>query len=78
MKSFKQLSEELNEISTRMLSKYVKLEPKAQAQGAVGELKGDKKLTDKADKHLKNISKVKSKLDTMKPAHESEDLDTEE
>lgn len=77
MKTFKQLKEEIvSEISTRSMSKYVKLaEPKAKAQGAVGELTNDQKKQDKANKRLAIVSKTKDKLDCMKPAYESTEED---
>jgi hypothetical protein len=71
MKTFKQL---ISEISTRSMSKYVKLaEPNAKAQGAIGSLTNDQEKQNKADKRLKQVSKVKNKLDTIKPAYESEE-----
>jgi hypothetical protein len=75
MKTFKQLKEEIvSEISTRSMSKYVKLaEPEAKRTGAVGELTGDSSKTDKANKRLSIVSKTKSKLNSIKPAYESTD-----
>lgn len=71
MKTFSQL---VFEISTRSMSKYVKLaEPNAKAQGAIGDLTNNQEKKDKADKRLKQVSKVKNKLDTIKPAYESEE-----
>lgn len=69
-----QSEETVDESSDRLKSKFIKMaEPKAKAQGAVGELTGQKDKVKKADKTLALISKVRNKMDLKKPVYESED-----
>ena len=69
MKSYDKL---VNESSSRLKSKFIKYaEPKAKMQGFVAHYAGDSKGEDKANRTLKLISKVRSKLYFPKPVYES-------
>lgn len=63
----------LDETSSRLKTKFIRLaEPKAKAQGFVGHATGNQGEMDKADRTLKMVQKVKSKLD-LHGIRESED-----
>ena len=69
MKTLRQFKEEyqIDEISSKVLHKYFKMEPSVKINAIQAELDGDKKTQSKADQHLKNMSKNRNNQLFPKP-----------
>jgi hypothetical protein len=70
MKTYKQFIEkyQIDEISSKVLRKYFKMEPSVKINAIQAELDGDKKGQSKADQHLKNMTKIRNNQLFPKPS----------
>lgn len=62
MKTLKQFKEEfqIDEISSKVIHKYLKMEPEVTGNAIKAQYYGDKEIQNKADKHLKNMARIRN------------------
>ena len=83
MKTLKQFKEEyqIHEISSKVIHKYLEMEPLVKGDAIEALIAGNKPIQDKADKHLKNMADTRNRMagfnkPTLRPAYESVESDS--